>query len=315
MGRGSARHTAPAVAREGARGIARERGPAARRTSRPGGRARRVAARTRPAGTVGRGGVAAADRGAAADRRAVTGVRRTRLPRAGVRLRRVAGLVAALSAAVSLAVAGVVAAAGPAQATGYRYWSYWLRSGGAWTYAQTGPAMHVPRDGDVEGWRFAVSRDAAAEAVQPRGTADFAAICGGTPAAHGRKRVALVIDPGTPADAPGGQPPPAPRTACARIDSGASSADALAAVAAPLRYDSSGILCAISGYPRTGCGEEVSSSGSGSGSGSRSGAGKASAAGAEPKGGGGPSVGVYAGLAAVLALGGAAFWQSRRNRR
>lgn len=284
MGRGSARHTAPAVAREGARGIARERGPAARRTSRPGGRARRVAARTR-------------------------------LPRAGVRLRRVAGLVAALSAAVSLAVAGVVAAAGPAQATGYRYWSYWLRSGGAWTYAQTGPATHVPRDGDVEGWRFAVSRDAAAEAVQPRGTADFAAICGGTPAAHGRKRVALVIDPGTPADAPGGQPPPAPRTACARIDSGASSADALAAVAAPLRYDSSGILCAISGYPRTGCGEEVSSSGSGSGSGSRSGAGKASAAGAEPKGGGGPSVGVYAGLAAVLALGGAAFWQSRRNRR
>ncbi len=169
------------------------------------------------------------------------------------------GTVAATAAALAAAVAVLLAAAAPAQATGYRYWSYWLRSGGAWTYAQTGPAMHVPADGTVEGWRFAVSRDAAAKAVQPRGAADFATICAGTPAVKGSKRVALVMDPGTPADASGGETPPAPRTACARVPSDASSADALAAVARPLRYDSAGILCAISGYPRAGCGEAVAS--------------------------------------------------------
>ena len=205
----------------------------------------------------------------------------------------------ALAAAVA-ALGVLLAAAAPAQATGYRYWSYWLRSGGSWTYSQTGPAMHIPADGDVEGWRFAVSRDAANKAVQPRGAAGFAAICAGTPAVRGSKRVALVIDPGTAADAPGGQTPPQARTACARIPSDASSADAVAAVARPLRYDSAGILCAIEGYPRTGCGEAVASG--------------AAPAPAAHHGGGGPSAGLYAGIAAVAVLGGAAAWQARRRR-
>jgi hypothetical protein len=197
------------------------------------------------------------------------------------------------------AAALLFATAAPAHATGYRYWSYWLRSGGTWTYAQAGPAMHVPKDGDVEGWRFAVSADASASAVRPRGAADFAAICAGTPAAHGEKRVALVIDPGTAADSPGGAKPPAARTACARIATGASSADALAAVARPLRYDSSGILCSINAYPRSGCGDQLSASG-GSGGGSG--------------GSGGPSVGLYAGIAAIVLLSAAALHRSRRPR-
>ncbi|MEV6009678.1 SCO2322 family protein [Streptomyces sp. NPDC051976] len=197
-------------------------------------------------------------------------------------------------------------AAAPAHAAGYRYWSYWLGVGGGWTYAQSGPAVRVPGDGSVEGWRFAVSLDAADKAAQPRGKADFAAICGGTPAVKGQKRVALVIDAGTAADAPGGARPPAVRTACARVRRDASSADALAAVAKPLRYDSAGILCAIGGYPATGCGEQVAGSG---------GTGKATAAAPEPSGhGGGPSLGLYAGAAAVVALGGAALWQARRRR-
>ncbi|MBY8877820.1 SCO2322 family protein [Actinacidiphila acidipaludis] len=206
--------------------------------------------------------------------------------------------VPALAAAVA-ALGVLLAAAAPAQATGYRYWSYWLRSHGSWTYAQTGPAMHIPADGDVEGWRFAVSRDAADKAVQPRGAAGFAAICAGTPAVKGSKRVALVLDPGTASDAPGGATPPRQRTACARIPADASSADAVAAVARPLRYDSAGILCAIAGYPSTGCGETVAS-------------------GAAPRPaahhGGGPSAGLYAGIAAVAVLGGAAVWQARRRR-
>lgn len=213
--------------------------------------------------------------------------------------RRLAALPAALVAVAAL----VLGLAAPAQAAGYRYWSYWLRSGGSWTYAQTGPAMHVPADGSVEGWRFAVSKDAAAKAVQPRGAADFAAICSHTPAAAGRKRIALVIDPGTAADAPArGTTPPARRTACAQVATDASSADALAAVAKPLRYSSDGILCAIARYPAAGCGEEISGSGSGS------------TASAAQHSDSGPSVGLIAGVAAVAALALAAAWQFRRRR-
>ncbi|WP_225849545.1 SCO2322 family protein [Streptomyces sp. HPF1205] len=235
----------------------------------------------------------------------------------------------------------VTLAAAPARATGYRYWSYWLLGAdGAWTYAQTGPAFHTPHDGDVEGWRFAVSRDAADKATRPRETPAFATVCAHTPPAPGRKRVALVIDAGTDADAPAGETPArGPRTACARVPEDASSADALAAVAKPLRYDSSGILCAIDGYPAAGCGEQVSAKGgsdggsngdaaggsgggsgkgpnggSGKGSGDGAGAGAPSAGRASGHHGDGPALGLYAGGGAVLLLGGAAVWQARRRR-
>ncbi|MFI0901185.1 SCO2322 family protein [Streptomyces sp. NPDC020983] len=217
--------------------------------------------------------------------------RRTASP-AGPARRRAALPAAALAAALLL-----LALAPPAHAAGYRYWSYWLRSGTSWTYAQTGPAMHVPADGSVEGWRFAVSKDAAAKAVQPRGTADFAAICAHTPAAAGRKRIALVIDPGTSADAAGHATPPPARTACAQVPTAASSADALASVAKPLRYNSAGVLCAITGYPAAGCGDEVGST--------------ASAPAAHHSG---PSLGLLAGTAAVAVLALAAAWQFRRRR-
>ncbi|MGW2613964.1 SCO2322 family protein [Streptomyces sp. NPDC001500] len=211
-------------------------------------------------------------------------------------------------------------AAQPAQAAGYRYWSFWDRSANAWTYATQGPSTARPADGDVQGFRFAVSADSQ-DATRPRGAASFAAICAKTPARDGMKRVALVIDFGTAADAPGGDAPPspAPRTACARVASGATTAEALAAVAGPLRYDANALLCAIAGYPRTGCGEQVSTDGTstrqptaaaeaGKGTGGRD---------ADGNGGGqdgGPSVGLYAGAAAVAVLGAAAVWQARRRR-
>ncbi|WP_449351583.1 ATP-binding cassette domain-containing protein [Streptomyces shaanxiensis] len=46
----------------------------------------------------------------------------------------------------------------PAHATGYRYWSFWDRTGTTWTYATQGPSTAVPSDGDVQGFRFAVER-------------------------------------------------------------------------------------------------------------------------------------------------------------
>jgi MYXO-CTERM domain-containing protein len=194
-------------------------------------------------------------------------------------------------------------AAAPAGATGYRYWSFWERTGGGWAYATQGPATSRPADGSVQGFRFAVSEDSA-DASRPRGTASFAEVCAGTPARTGSKRVALVIDFGTAADAPGGETPPAARTACARVAADASTAEALAAVAKPLRYDTNALLCAIADYPERGCGEQVAGP-----------AGKEPAAAPkEEDEGDGPRVGWYAGAAAVAALAAAAVWQSRRRR-
>ncbi len=215
---------------------------------------------------------------------------------------RLRGLTALLVGAVL-----AVLLASPAQADAYRYWSFWFKNDkGAWAYATQGPATARPSDGDVEGFRFAVSEDSA-DASQPRGDADFATICADTEKKDGQKRVALVIDFGTDKDAPSGETPPKARTACAQIAEDGSSADALAAVAKPLRYDSNALLCAISGYPKSGCGEQMSGSDSGADR-------TAAPAASDADDDGGPSIGLIAGLAAVLLLGVAAIWQARRRR-
>ncbi|MGW9303775.1 SCO2322 family protein [Streptomyces cyaneofuscatus] len=218
--------------------------------------------------------------------------------------------VAALLA-VLLAASGVLFGAGGAQAAGYRYWSFWEADGKSWGYATQGPSLVRPDDGTVQGFRFAVSEDSA-DADRPRHAPDFAAICADTPAKGGAKRVALVIDPGTAEDAPDGEKPPALRTACAQVAPDASSAEALASVAKPLRYDSSAMICAISGYPKSGCGEQVSGDGSGKPADDAS----ASSAPAADDGdsGGGPSAGLLLGIGAVLLLGIAAVFQARRRR-
>ncbi|MEE1769896.1 SCO2322 family protein [Streptomyces sp. JV185] len=219
-----------------------------------------------------------------------------------------------------LVVLGAVLAvlgAGPAQAAGYRYWSFWESSGSGWTYATQGPSLVRPDDGAVQGFRFSVSEDSQ-DSAKPRRTPDFTKICAHTPAEDGTKRIALVIDPGTAADAPAGETPPAPRTACARVNPDASAAEALAAVAKPLRYSSDAMLCAITGYPASGCGEQVSGDGQGtpatSPSASASAAPAGSAASSGPGGSSGPSAGVLVGIGAVLLLGVAAVVQSRRRR-
>ncbi|MES4909337.1 MULTISPECIES: SCO2322 family protein [unclassified Streptomyces] len=198
-----------------------------------------------------------------------------------------------------------------AQAAGYRYWSFWQRERGAqtWTYATQGPATARPDDGDMIGFRFAVSEDSG-DATRPRDRADFTAVCAHTPAKDGTKRVAVVLDFGTAADAPDHRTPPEPRTECARVGRDASAGDALAAVAGPLRYNSSALLCAIAGYPAKGCGEQVDTTGGGSG-----GSGTGGGDGGQGGGGGGPSAGLIGGLAAVVALGAAAVWQARRHHR
>ncbi|MFG2723435.1 SCO2322 family protein [Streptomyces sp. NPDC048416] len=205
-------------------------------------------------------------------------------------------------AVLLIALVTTAAGAGSAQAAGYRYWSFWDLAGDSWAYATQGPASAHPGDGSVEGFRFAVSADSK-DASEPRTTPSFEAVCGATPTKDATKRVALVIDFGTPQDAGQGESPPAPRTACAQVSPDATTADALAAVAQPLRYNSAALLCAIDRYPRTGCGEQVSDASAAK-----------PAAPAKTGKDGGPSVGLLAGVAAVVALGAAAIWQSRRRR-
>ncbi|WP_431033123.1 SCO2322 family protein [Streptomyces sp. P6-2-1] len=207
------------------------------------------------------------------------------------------------------ALACVLGLAAPASAaSAYRYWSFWERTdAGAWQYATRGPAVARPGDGEVAGFRFAVSEDAG-DATRPRNAADFATLCADTKARAGEKRVGLVIDFGTAADAPSGERPPRARTACARVPEDASAADALAAVAKPLRYDASALLCGIAGYPRQGCGEQVAAP-------SRGTAGKTPRE--TPAHGdddGGPSLGVSAGLGVLVVLAAGIVWQTRRRR-
>ncbi|WP_425834457.1 SCO2322 family protein [Streptomyces fractus] len=223
--------------------------------------------------------------------------------------RRSAGLGALF---LGLLVALLAMTVAPAQAAGYRYWSFWERDGAqkAWTYATSGPSQTKPSDGDVQGFRFAVSEDSK-DAKQPRGSASFSDICADTPAMDGKKRIALVIDAGTSVDAPAGETPPKPRTACAQVAEDATSADALAAVAKPLRYDSSAMLCAISGYPKSGCGEQVAAKPTEASP--RSTSAKDSATQSHDDGGG-PSVGLIAGIAVVVVLGVAAGVRARRRR-
>ncbi|MFE2940333.1 SCO2322 family protein [Streptomyces sp. NPDC059255] len=225
--------------------------------------------------------------------------------------------------------------AGGAQAAGYRYWSFWQGTGGSWAYATQGPAVLRPADGTVTGFRFAVSADSG-DAARPRTAPEFAEVCAATPARDGAKRIAVVVDPGTAADAPAGEEPPAPLARCARVGTDATAADALAAVAKPLRYNSDALLCAISGYPESGCGEQVPDGQVSSGQASdepaeaspstgavspapatdpTTAATSTDTAGASGSGkDGGPSLGLFAGIAAVAALAAAGLWQARRRR-
>nr|WP_206314689.1 SCO2322 family protein [Streptomyces coryli] len=205
-----------------------------------------------------------------------------------------------------MAAAGALAlaAAAPAHAADYRYWSLRHGDDGAWTTTTVGPGTYRPQDGAVEGWRFAVFQEATKDSVNPRAKPDFDAICGSTPAKAGTKRVALVLDFGTAKDAPPGERPPAAvRKECVRLPPDATTAEGLAEAVPPLRYGNGGLLCAIAGYPRNGCADVVGGE-------------RASTKAPDDAGNGedgGPSVGLLAGAALVVALGGAAAWQVRRR--
>lgn len=163
------------------------------------------------------------------------------------------------SRAVLLLVAAAAVLLGttaPANAAdGYRYWGYYHVQSGDYAFAKTGPGGYTPKDGSEEAYRFGTST--ASQGVKPRADLTkltFAAVCKDTPAAAGKKRVAVLLDYGTAADANGAKVP-APRAACAQVATSANGQQVLAAVA-PVR-SSKGLVCALDGYPATGCGDQV----------------------------------------------------------
>jgi hypothetical protein len=156
-----------------------------------------------------------------------------------------------LSLLAGLLLAGTVTTTASAE-DGYRFWGYYQWTNGQWAFAQKGSDAVVPADGSVEGWRYAVG---GAKPRVPRATGDFEAICGPTPAESGKKRVALVIDPGTAADSSTGEAAPPASGTCVVTDPKATGAKILSAVK-QVRIEK-GLTCGIAGYPATGCGDPV----------------------------------------------------------
>lgn len=167
-------------------------------------------------------------------------------------LRRLLGVLS------SVLVAGFLVAgfAGTAHAVdGYRYWNYFHLKADTWAFSQVGASDYQPKDGDVEGYRFATSTTA--KGVAPRADlseVNFGTICASAQAVAGQKRVAVVVDYGTEADADG-TTPPAPLGECAVVQPNANGQDVLQVVA-DVRVEK-GLTCALDGYPAKGCGDAV----------------------------------------------------------
>lgn len=156
--------------------------------------------------------------------------------------------------AASLANAEAPAAA--LASTGYTYWGFysWNAATDSWGYMKVGAndpsTATTSKDGAVYGFRWAL---VVKDPRLPRAAGDFAAICGSTPKATDKKRIALVVDFGASRDAPNGSTVPAPVGLCAVVDPSATVQQALLSVA-DVRMGPSGLICGISGYPSTGCG-------------------------------------------------------------
>lgn len=151
---------------------------------------------------------------------------------------------------------GAVGIATPAQAAddAYAYWLYYTVKDGEFSYQENkGPASYVPEDGSVEAYRFAAAVFPPTQ--EPRADlsqVDFETACGGASADEGEKRVAVLIDYGLQADAPGDDQAPAPKATCAVVPEDATGLQVLGAVTETRVGDKSS-LCAIDGYPSTGC--------------------------------------------------------------
>jgi hypothetical protein len=148
----------------------------------------------------------------------------------------------------------------------YRYWAYFAVQDGAFVPQQTGPAGATPKDGAIEGYRWAAPANYEKPNLPRADLAEvtFDAVCGDKTAADGEKRVAVLIDYGVEQDAPAGGTPPDPEALCAVVPAKANGLQTLQAVAPDLRTQKSSfgpLVCGLSGYPATGCADEKADQG------------------------------------------------------
>ena len=165
-------------------------------------------------------------------------------------IRRFVGVLSALF----LATGAATAVALPAHAEdGYQYWNYFHLEKNAWAFSKVGPGDYKPKDGDVEGFRYGTSTTA--QCIEPRADlkkVNFDTPCTGTDAGSGEKRVAVVLDFGKEM---GNGTPPEPRADCAVVPQDASTQQVLLKIA-QVRLKA-GMMCALDGYPPSGCGVPV----------------------------------------------------------
>ncbi len=154
------------------------------------------------------------------------------------------------------ALVAVLVPATSASAANYQYWGYYQLTNNAWSFSQKGPAETTPAEGAVEGWRWAIDDGTGATPRTPRAVVTFDTVCGQVPAESGKKRVAVVVDYGRPADGDASVTPPEPTADCAVVATAATGAEVLASVAT-VRNDTGGLVCGINDYPATGCGGQV----------------------------------------------------------
>jgi len=139
---------------------------------------------------------------------------------------------------------------------GYRYWGYFQAAPGSthWKAAMTGPTVDIA-DGAVEGWSFVFSSDDV-PSVAPMTKPSFASICGSTKADSDTKRIALVIEFGSPVYAPKGEKVQKPIVQCVTTAKSSQGIDVLGQVV-KVRSASSGLICGLNGYPKKECGVEI----------------------------------------------------------
>ena len=165
---------------------------------------------------------------------------------------------AALIGIVILTVTAIAPAARAESA--FRYWAYWQGNAGTWQFGTQGSATTNPADGAVEGWRFAVAGATGSKQSQPSidpATA-FNDLCGSTPLIDGKKRVALIVDPGYGSEAPDGEQPFSALSTCVTADADASGYDILRSQL-NVRVQG-GFVCGIAGYPAHECAPVIDAS-------------------------------------------------------
>jgi len=139
--------------------------------------------------------------------------------------------------------------------TYYDYWGYWHKpasqqGAGAWQYSTVGPSgYYLQKGAQVEGWRYAIGTASQSDPKPRPVDVTYGDHCHDTTSTY---RVLLIVDYGTQSGAPSG-----PVYSCYGFSDAKTGYDVL--TQQHTERDSGGLICAIDAYPKTGCGDVVSS--------------------------------------------------------